>query len=390
MMLGFIVRMHGQSARAALSKCVAQRRGLAAVLITCALSGCSLDVTPAIGPARMERSPFSRTTAGARWMPPADRNVADGSVMAPSNAMSTSSMSRVISADDDAGATQTQPTTTHDAAAGSGADSGASTDAGAVTMTPSEPVEPATPPTNTPDSACSRDVLQKRLDAYLDAMAHGTPESLRVHSALYYTENGQGQRFGLGIWLSQPKARFTRSALDTERCGSVTHAVLDENLGGTIIVGLRLRYLEDLLVDAEAIVARRNPQLFAPAAIIVSAPDPWLTSVPNDKRMSSRELVAVAERFFAGIVIPNASPPRASTCMLRQNGVEVGGGNCTAGSAAERFEQLRYPVVDPVTGLVGAIGLGHGFLVMLLFKIEEGTLINIDAVGGEASAQTGW
>jgi hypothetical protein len=221
-------------------------------------------------------------------------------------------------------------------------------------------------------------------------MAQGTPESLRMHPALYYTENGQSQRLGLGLWLSQPKARFTRSALDTESCGSITHAVLDENLGGTIIVGLRLRYLEDLLVDAEAVVARRNPQLFAPEAIIVPAPDPWLTSVPDDKRMSSKALMDVAERFFAAIVAPNVSPARASTCMLRQNGVEVGGGNCTAGSAAERFEQLRYPVVDPTTGLVGAIGLGHSYLVMFLFKIEEGTLINIDAVGGEASAQTGW
>lgn len=112
--------------------------GLAAAFITCAMSGCSLDVKPAIGPARMERSPFSRMTAGARWMPPVDSSLGDCS-LAPSNAMPTPSMSRVISADDDAGvapgsATQTQPTATNDAAAGSSADSGPSTDAGAVTI----------------------------------------------------------------------------------------------------------------------------------------------------------------------------------------------------------------------------------------------------------------
>jgi hypothetical protein len=257
-------------------------------------------------------------------------------------------------------------------------------------MTPNVPVEPATVPTSTADSACSRDVLEQRLNAYLDAMAHGTPEALPVHSNLYYTENGESLRLGRGLWLSQPKARFTRSALDPQSCGSVTHAVLEENLGSTVIVGLRLRYLEDQLIDVEAIVARRDPQLFDPEAIIVPAPDPWLASIPTDKRMSHKELIAVAERFFAGIVTPSDSPPRAPQCMLRQNGVQVGGGNCTAGSAAERFQQLRYPVADPDTGLVGAIGLGHNFLVMFLFKIDEGTLINIDAVGGEANATTGW
>jgi hypothetical protein len=86
------------------------------------------------------------------------------------------------------------------------------------------------------------------------------------------------------------------------------------------------------------------------------------------------------------------SPPSVPTCNLRQNGVNVGNGmpSCMVGSTAERFEQLRFPVIDVARGLVGAEGRGRGYIVQLLFKIEEGKLINIDAVGGTATNASGW
>jgi hypothetical protein len=388
MTLDLGVQMHWESARAARHSGPTQPKYLGAAFICCTLSGCWLDVEPASqGAAATDQSTFTSMTS-VRWMPRAAREVAKTDSASASSSPPTQSISRTTSSDDDAGIVPTSDAGAAIAAqAGSGSEPVASAGAGAASTTSAEP---ATVPANTPGNACPRDVLQQRLDAYLDAMAQGAPASLPVHSNLHYTENGQSVMLGRGLWLSQPRARFTRSALDTQSCGSVTHAVLEENLGTTVMLGLRLRYLEDLLIDVETTVARRDPQLFNPDAIIVPPPDPWLASVPDDKRMSNKELVAVAERFFAGIVTPSDSPPRAPMCMLRQNGVQVGGGNCTAGSAAERFQQLRYPVVDPETGLVGAIGLGHSYIVMFLFKVEEGTLINIDAIGGVPSAVTGW
>jgi hypothetical protein len=303
---------------------------------------------------------------------------------------------------DDAGAASARDAQSSlDAAQGAAGTSGTSSSSQAG----SAPPDPATtdagvaPPDPTATDAgsiapgCSRQLLEMRAAAYLEAMSRGDPGSLTVHPSCYFTENGQTQTLGLGLWLSRPTPTFSRHALDETSCGTVTEAVLVDSLGSTIIFGVRLRYYTDQLIDVEShVVTRQRSQLFEPDAIAVTGADPWVAEIPVDKRMPADALKSVAQSFFDGIIVPSLNPPSAPTCDLKQNGVSVGDGrpSCRVGPTAERFDQVRLPVIDVTRGLVGAEGRGRGYIVQILFKIEEGTMIDIHAVGGSASDAAGW
>jgi hypothetical protein len=369
-------------------------RGTLAALVA---AGCAWLVTfqgcGSAYPSPSQEAPSSGQSASASnapWMP--RQRMQTNAAAAPTPSAAGSSAPAHGDDDDDDAGVRVDVDTRARAGATAAADAGSagtvSTGTGAAGMGGAAGAagSDAAPPTE----VCGADVLQARLQAYLDAMASGDPQSLSVHPSVHYTENGEAQRLGSGVWTSRPEALFARSALDTQQCGSVTEAVLTDRFGAQIIFGLRLRYAEALLIDVEAMVVRRDPNLFAPEAIVVSGPDPWLMPTPSEKRMSRDALLAVAEAFFQSIVVPDVAPPHATGCMLRQNGVEVGGGDCAPGRNAERFEQLRYPVIDETTGLVGAVGLGHNLLVMFVIKIEDGTLLNIDSVGGHATSSSGW
>ena len=199
-----------------------------------------------------------------------------------------------------------------------------------------------------------------------------------VHPSCYFTENGESLALGRGLWFSRPTATFSRHALDERTCGTVTEAILVDSLGSKIIFGVRLRYEMDLLIDVESHVVRRErSQLFEPDAIAVSGVDPWVAEIPVDQRRPADALRNVAQSFFDGIVVPSLNPSSAPNCDLRQNGASVGSAkpSCRVGAGAERFEQVRFPVVDVTRGLVGAEGKGRGYIVQILSNREGLTRI---------------
>lgn len=367
----------------------------AGVVFVLALAACSGTGTPTTATTKDNTLPQTSNPDGGvfeePWMPRSTKHLPLGSEDAsgsgaPAGEPSSGPADVVSDADADAGAS---PAPDDQATASDAGGAGAAAHDASVDTTATVP--PTDAASLEPSENCSREFLQEHLDDYFSAMSSGMLDALPLHPAVYYTEDGQPETLGLGLWWSQPTLVFERSALDTERCGSVTEAVLETKQGEPIALGLRLRYVDKQIVDVEAEIARRGFRAFAPENIpVFGMPDPWVTVIPTDKRSSRESLVDVVESFFLSISEPSLSPPRAPTCELRQNGLNVGGEACATGDKAERFEQLRYPVVDETTGLVSAVGIGRGFIAMFLFKIDEGTLTNIDFVGGASAESTGW
>ena len=290
-----------------------------------------------------------------------------------------------------------------DASAGGGApdtagmparDGGGELDAGAPTSSPvadaSAPSpDDATAPASGP-GACARETLTQRADAYLAAMASGDVASLRAHSAVRYTENGLVEELGQGVWRGRPRSVFARHAIDEASCSSVTQAVLQELFGRTVF-GVRLRYVEEQLLEVEAQVVARNGQYFEPDAIIPSGADPWVAPVPADMRMSREALQRLAENYLASTQNAALLPAHATSCIRRQNGRPMDNrGSCSAIPGNQPFEELRYPVIDETAGIVTAIGLYNRFVGMYLFKAQDGLVQNIEVVGGVGSRSTGW
>jgi hypothetical protein len=237
---------------------------------------------------------------------------------------------------------------------------------------------------------CTRDALRERADAYLQAMATGKTESLSLHPAVRYTENGQEQLLGAGLWLTRPLTDFARHMLDEARCSSVSEAVLTD-IQGRIVFGMRLLYVDDQLREVETHVVRSNLEYYDPDALIPTSADPWVVPIPPAMRMSRDALVGLAERYFDVATGGGELPPHTPACLRRQNGkLMPSQGSCGVSPGNSRFEQRRFPVVDETTGVVTACVVYRGYIGIYLFKAADNTLQNIDVVGGFLANTSGW
>jgi hypothetical protein len=252
------------------------------------------------------------------------------------------------------------------------------------------PTTQTSTPTMTASKACSRDALRERADAYLQAMASGDKQSLKLHSSVHYTENGQDQMLGLGVWLTRPKTEFARHILDEPHCSSVTEAVV-QDVKGRSVLGLRLRYVEDQLLEVEAQVVVPNFAYYEPESIILTGNDPWAEPVATADRTPTDALVRLAEHYFDAAMDASQLPPHAPDCKRRQNGKLMDdNGNCGVAPGSARFEQRRYPVIDEQAGIVTAIVVYRDYLGMYLFKVQRETIQNIEVVGGAMASSSGW
>jgi hypothetical protein len=264
---------------------------------------------------------------------------------------------------------------------------------GAPPSTQPQSTQPSTtnapPATKGPASACSRDMLRQRAEAYLEALGSGDTEPLNLAPEARYTENGSVQTIGLGLWLSRPKSQFARHVLDEVRCSSVTVAVVGDVLSRNIL-GLRLRLVNGQLLEIEAQVVWRNTSYYDPDALISAGNDLWPESVPEATRMSRDALMLLAEHYFDSTTNASLLPPRAPECRRRQNGAPFDGLEHCDVPASDRFEQLRFPVTDETAGIVTAIMLYRGHVGLYLIKAQSDTIQSIDVIGGANATNSGW
>jgi hypothetical protein len=248
-------------------------------------------------------------------------------------------------------------------------------------------VDATTPP---PAPGCSREVLRQRADRYLAALSAGDSSMLATHAAVRYTENGQMQTLGRGLWSSRPELQFSRTFVDEARCSTITEAVLSE-LTRRIVLGVRLRYVDELLLEVEAHVVPPNTAYYDPEAVVASGAEPWLEVVPAASRMSRDALTQLAMRYLLSTSDASLLPPHAPTCKRRQNGKLMGPqGSCGTRPGDRPFEEQRFPLVDEQTGVVAAVVIYDRFLGLYLFKAQGGVVESINIVGGAASRTSGW
>lgn len=258
---------------------------------------------------------------------------------------------------------------------------------------PSGPKTAPTDPTTSETEAltsCSRETLTQRARAYFDALAAGDASSLTLHPSARYTENGREQQLGLGLWLSRPSVEFARTAIDEQRCSTLTEAVLS-SLADRPIVAVRLLYLAEQLLEIEAQVVSLSANASDPDAVIPPGFDSWTDPVPEGSRLSRGQLVELAEQYFDAAAGATPVPASAPGCKRRQNGVPMqDNGSCAVAPGSERFKERRYSVVDVTAGIVTSSTVYNNYIGFYLIKVADGRLQNIEVVGGARSSTTGW
>jgi hypothetical protein len=97
---------------------------------------------------------------------------------------------------------------------------------------------------------------------------------LALDPKVRFTENGIDTAIGKGLWEKAGKVLLKRSAIDTETCGTVTQAIIEEN-SRPIIFGFRLKVHDGAITEIEHIVACEKEFAFTPKGILDTTNQDW-------------------------------------------------------------------------------------------------------------------
>jgi hypothetical protein len=242
--------------------------------------------------------------------------------------------------------------------------------------------------------ACTRENLKAAVDGYFTALAAHDPAMLQQASTVKFTENAKEAKLGEGlVWKSAGAVKFTRSLLDTERCGTVTEAVFP-NGGTDTIFGLRLKLVEQKLTEIETIVVDPDSGFFpTPMGILNSKSEEWENVLPADQRSTREQLEAAAKAYFTSFGDTSVKPPYAMPCDRLENGFKTTMGDCSNFGSAGGINQpaQRYPFTDVEAGLTAGFVLFAGADIDFhMFKVVSGKIQRINAVVGPAVRASGW
>jgi hypothetical protein len=242
------------------------------------------------------------------------------------------------------------------------------------------PVPPAAPkaPVAGRAAVCDEACLLGIGDRFMDALAARTPGSIPWAATVRYSENGVPMAIGDGLWASIRNKAPQGLRIADATTGSFAWYGLVYDHDAPAYAGLRLKVEGGRIAEVEAVVAReRNPgPWLAPAQFAQDAA--FAQELPAGERASRRQLVAAVEGY-ARTMERNDGKLFArfdAACARRENGqvvTQAGGASAViarnAGELAqgceaqlklglyrplEQLRNRRYPVVDPVRGLVVA------------------------------------
>ena len=250
--------------------------------------------------------------------------------------------------------------------------------------------------------SCSRSELQALIADYFKAVENHDLSALPTAADLRVTENGQEMKAGQGLFQSGGKALLQRSLIDTERCGTVTEAVIEETIGGTptrSVMAVRLKVNRGKVREIEAILTREAEaknlfNLYSPAELLATRDQDWTTPLPAEKRLTREFMNDGANRYFDAFAKhPPAMPPFATPCNRWEGGKHTTPtGDCMPKDLVLTHTHRRFPVTDVELGITaGFINFNQSLPDVHIFKYNaNGKIELIQAVFGGRQAGVVW
>jgi hypothetical protein len=253
---------------------------------------------------------------------------------------------------------------------------------------------------NAAEAQCTRQGLSELIDDYLSALSANAPGQLDLASDVKYTENGRIMSPSDGFWQTAGEVTFTRSAIDTEQCSTLTQALVDEDgMDAQTIYGVRLRVNDSAeLTDIETYLARSAEFFHNPAGVPEVDGEVWEELLDPAERTSRADMVAAGNAYFDMFFDPQGTEvPFATPCDRWENGTRTTQGDCAnmgpAGAGGMQMTHRRFAVVDLEAGIVvGFVLFADSLLDLHMFKMRDGLITQIQSVIGPAaiSNPTGW
>lgn len=242
--------------------------------------------------------------------------------------------------------------------------------------------------------SCTRDSLKAMIADYYRAVETHDISALPLAPGVRVTENGQEIKPGEGLFQTGGKVEFQRSFFDTERCGAVTQAVVNETVDGAqtqSVVAVRLKVSEGKVSEIETIITREAEQklsynLYDPKGLIATKDQDWTTPLPPDRRLTREYMNGEANKYFDAFSnTPPAIPAFATPCHRWEGGKHVTlDGDCMPRNLVLTHTRRRFPVTDLELGITaGFINFAGVLPDVHIFKFnKDGKIEYIQAVFG--------
>jgi hypothetical protein len=241
--------------------------------------------------------------------------------------------------------------------------------------------------------ACTRESLKAITDNFITALEAHNPSSVPLASGVRYTENGIVVPVGKGAWETAGKTIFKRGMIDTQKCGTHTQIILEEN-GKQILYGVRLKVDKEKISEIEAIVVR-GKEVLDVKAILDTKDQDWEVILPPEQRTSRLAMMAAADDYFELFV--QKQPRKVSVlsftnfCDRWENGMQTTKGgtnqgvtmpahNCSPVGFSDMTHSPRRFLVDVDAGIVVAYTLfDNVWPDFHMFKMRNGQVQWIQA-----------
>ena len=244
---------------------------------------------------------------------------------------------------------------------------------------------------------CTRDNLKAFVANYFKAVETHDLSALPTAPNLRITENGVDTRPGEGFVKTGGKATLLRSLIDTERCGTVTQALVDETINGATeptIVAVRLKVVAGRVSEIETLLGRKGASKMAgfdfynPTALLATRDHDWEVPLPAGQRQTRAYMNEHANRYFSSFAKDPKEPDAnyASPCHRWEGGLQttVKNPSCSPKGLGLYMTHThrRFPVTDTETGATaGFILFGGGLPDVHMFKFDkDGRIYSIQAV----------
>ncbi|ARJ04191.1 hypothetical protein GCM10010988_29230 [Cnuibacter physcomitrellae] len=161
------------------------------------------------------------------------------------------------------------------------------------------------------------------LDAYLDAVAAGTPGSLALADGFRSTENGAVVAPGTGLWSAHPRFEGIQGFADPETGQAVCMGVafVDDEARP---FAQRIRVVDGDVTEAEAIVSTDGLGHFADVEQLLKPDIIYGAVVPAERRSDREGLRDAADRYWEGLQQSDGRIPRFNyRCDKYDNGAKT-------------------------------------------------------------------
>ena len=209
-------------------------------------------------------------------------------------------------------------------------------------------------------TGCTRENLQKTVDAYLNSLRSGNPSLMPLARQAKYMENRNETPLGEGIWKTPLAVDFNRSLLDVETCQTFTE-IIHTSSDHHYVIGTRLQTEDNKISEIESLVADKDDWLFnAGDYLKYSSREKW-DVLPAEKQSDRQTLLDAANAYFDtfGDYSSISKVPWGTPCARIEGGMYTNRNNdpnasCTVGMPKDSNVKIinRHFLVDVDMGAV--------------------------------------